>query len=124
MSTSPLNELAPYPRTEAEVTADALVRNLAVWAYANRSRRRAATTAAERDAATAEIVNLYGIVKVLRALQTLAPDAADEVARGVWRDWEDGAAVDEWLSLWLAGYGIEPSAVDDAAKIIVDAEAA
>lgn len=112
---NPLNDIAPWPRTEDEATADSLGRFLVVQAWAHRTHRRTATSDTDREWATSEIVNSFGIAWALRALQSVAPDTADEAARDLWLAWEDGAAVEEWLWSWLTGFGIDPAGVDAVA---------
>lgn len=115
MSKNPVNDIAPYPRREADATADALARNLTVVAQLNWRRMLDTETGEDTRAATNLLVNLYGIVKVLKALQAVAPETADEVARDLWADWHDGGAVGEWLHAWLVGFGIDPARVDAVA---------
>ena len=112
---NPLNDVAPYPRTEQDATADALARNLTVVAQMNWRRMLDTEKAEDTRAATNLMVNLFGIVKVLKALQAVAPATADEVARDLWSDWEDGGAVGEWLHSWLRDFGIDPEQVNAAA---------
>lgn len=114
--TNPLYEIAPYPRSESEVTAEALGRHLTVQAWAHRTHRKNATSPADREWATSEIVNLFGIVSFLRALQAVAPETADEAAKNLWLAWDDGGAIDEWLHTWLQGFGIDPKRVNAAAS--------
>lgn len=115
MSTNPLNDIAPYPRRSSDVTAEALARSLSVQALANWTRM---TEAPAEQAVTAgnRLVDVYGVVKLLKVLQTVAPDVADEVARDLWSDWHDGAAVAEWLHAWLTTAGIDPEQVNAAAS--------
>jgi len=118
-----LNELAAWPRTEAEVTAESLARYLTVQAQTRRLELRAAVREIEcRDCSTAaaskaaeDLTGLFGLVKALKALQVVAPEVADEVARDLWADWHDGGAVGEWLHAWLVGFGIDPARVDAVA---------
>lgn len=112
---NPLNELAPYPRRESEVTAESLARSLLVQAQANRHRMIRGRAPGDAVAGANRLVDVYGVVKLLKVLQTVAPDAADAVARDLWSDWHDGAAVGEWLHAWLSGAGIDPDAVNAAA---------
>jgi hypothetical protein len=84
---NPLNDLAPYPRTESEVTAESLLRSLMVQAQANRQRM-----IYDRDANGAvsggnRLIDVYGLVKLLK----------------------------EWLHAWLVGAGIDPERVNAAA---------
>ncbi|MEV4672691.1 hypothetical protein AB0K34_13635 [Actinomadura sp. NPDC049382] len=119
MTTNLLKTIAPYPLHESEVTADALARNLTVVAQLNWQRMLDTETAEETRAATNLMVNLFGIVKLLKALQTVAPETAEEVARDLWSDWEDGGSVGEWLHSWLTGFGIDPEQVNAAATDLI-----
>lgn len=116
---NPLDDIAPYPRRESEVTAESLSRSLMVQAQANWHRMLNAGPAAENRAATSRVIDLFGIVKTLRALQAVAPGAADEVALDLWSDWRDGAALGEWLNAWLVDAGIAPERVDAAAADVM-----
>ena len=120
MSTNPLNDLAPYPRTADEATADAMARHLTVTAQ-----YRKALIDSLVDCRTAEertryldsvglMIAEHSLAKTLRALIEHAPDHADEVARRVWTAWEDGGAIAEDLHAWLTEYGIDPGRVDAA----------
>ncbi|TYK45195.1 hypothetical protein [Actinomadura decatromicini] len=120
---NPLNDIAPYPRRESEVTAESLARSLMVQAQANRHRMVHGRDADDAVAGGNRLVDVYGLVKLLKVLQTVAPDAADQVARDLWRDWHDGAAVWEWLDSWLRAAGIAPERVDAAAADLMRAAA-
>jgi hypothetical protein len=111
-----LNDIAPYPRRESDATAEALARNLTVVAQFNWRRMLDTETGEDTRSATNLLVNLYGIVKVLKALQAVAPETADEVARDLWGDWQDGGVLGEWLHSWLEGFGIDPVRVNAAAS--------
>ena len=113
---NPLNDFAPYPTREQDVTATSLARNLTVVAQLNWQRMLDTEKSDDTRAATNLMVNLFGIVKVLKALQSVAPATADEVARDLWSDWEDGGAVGEWLHAWLRGFGIDPERVNATAS--------
>lgn len=115
MSTNALNGIAPYPTREQDATADSLARNLTVVAQLNWQRMLDTEKAEDIRAATGLMVNLFGIVKVLKALQSVAPETADEVARDLWADWEDGGSVGEWLHSWLRDFEIDPERVQAAA---------
>lgn len=102
MTTTP----APYPPCAAEATADALARHFAVEAH-----RRAGVgeheAAAEADA----------VAFLLRCVQQIAPNQADTIARDLWRRLDtapiEGQAED------LKGYGIDPEAVLESARLEV-----
>lgn len=116
---NPLNDLAPYPRRESEVTAESLVRSLMVQAQANRHRMFYDRDANGAVSGGNRLIDVYGVVKLLKVLQTVAPDVADEAARDLWSDWHDGAAVGEWLHAWLLGAGIDPERVNAAAADVM-----
>ncbi len=107
------NEPAPYPRTEAQVTADALARHLtrgmqyrtsAVW-------RMVGSASAENkegmrrylDALHALLAE-YSTVYLLREVAKLDQGVADKLARDVWNAWEDGGSVHEFAGEWAAYY--------------------
>lgn len=116
MTNNPLDEFAPYPQTEDEVTAETLARSLTVQAQVNVHRMLTSVTGDGIAASANRVVDVFSTVKLLRALQAVAPDnVADQVARELWADLHDGTAVHERLGEWLTGYGIDPEAVNRAA---------
>lgn len=121
MTTNPLDKFAPYPRSEDEVTADALARHVAVSAQRRRviiDRLMVDTSpdaGARRMDQIGVLINEYGVVKLLRALVEHAPEEADGYAKRLWGAWHDGASVDEGLWEWLTEYGIDPEAVSRVA---------
>lgn len=117
-----LNDFAPYPRRVEDVTAESLVKALAVRAHARQrlvhemdfgsteqSRRAYAMT-------IGTIVSEYGVVELLTRLSRLDPEAADAAARDLWGDWEDGQAVAVGLWQYVAAYGIDPEQVSRVAE--------
>lgn len=123
LRTTPITaDLAPLPKTEAEVTIGGLARHEAVNVYALMCQRASlgreafgrnpVPGALERYAAAAEECGAwFSVLFLLRALVEHAPDAADEVARELWQFYEgedDGA---EYVADWLLEYGIDPERV-------------
>lgn len=109
-----INDLAPYPRTASQATANNLVRSLAVDAQVAYRLSFDAATNEKQLAAATRFVQSYGIVKLLRAvIDHTTPTTADEIARDIWSDWEDGSCLGEWLWEWLNDYGIDTKAVDE-----------
>ena len=121
-----LDEFAPWPETEEDVTAEALAKHLAVSAQARIGQiddlMQDGSEAGQRLYMTTIglFVNEYGTVRALRALIGVfvdAPHHADEVARDLWRDWNDGGSMGERLWHWLSeDYGIDPDEVTEAAR--------
>jgi hypothetical protein len=110
-----LNDLAPHPTSLEETTADALARNLSVVAQAHWRRQVEGRTFEERFESVTLVVNLFGVVTLLRALIEHAPGQADAVARELRADWEGASGVGEDLWQWLTEYGIDPEQVNKIA---------
>jgi hypothetical protein len=70
----------------------------------------------QRATAIGEVVDLYGIVALLRALSEHAPAHAD-TAQGLWRDGEDGSEINDWLWEWLTDYGYDPDQITQITQI-------
>lgn len=103
-----LEQVAPYPATEAEATAENLIRYLV--ARASSAQFDADGHMYRQDwelhALTCrDILTTYGLIV---ALKTLPPEVADEIAERIWADWRDGAQVGEWLWQWAIEVGIDP----------------
>lgn len=102
--------LAPYPTSADEVTAESLVRHLAVQAYRTNARIMTASGIDRNE--MARFVYEFGCVFLLReALAHLGPVDADEVARQLWEIWDDGSSLGEFLHEWLTEFGIDPEQV-------------
>lgn len=116
-----LNDLAPYPRRVEDVTANSLAAALAVRAHARQSSLDDllvdSSEAARRLFAltVGTVVADYGVIELLARLGAISVDAADEAAREVWEDWEDGQAVGVGLWQYVAAYGIDPEQVSRVA---------
>lgn len=124
-----LDDLAPYPKTLKGVTADGLARNLTVHAHADAMRsqalhrlmRQAEGTGTEVEAADRYQLNVsaytaeHGVAFALRALIKIAPGKADDVAREIWRQW-DNPPIGEHTWVALEAYGIDPGAVEDVLR--------
>lgn len=117
-----VDDIAPYPRTEQDVTAEVLVRRAAVEAVfrhqrAQRHCLQAAATGTKADLqmsneSVAALFAELGNVLLLRALVEHAPEQADAVAREFWHVLADGSDIDAWLGEWLTEYGVDPEAVN------------
>ena len=118
-------DLAPYPAREAEVTATALANHQTVEAHSalarsvNLSRVFCAAVKAGEGAEqawaayetnAAVTAAQHGVAFLLRQLQQIAPEQADEIARTLWRHWEDGP-LGGWTHQDLLDHQIDPEAV-------------
>ncbi|MEV0382323.1 hypothetical protein [Nonomuraea sp. NPDC050643] len=119
-----LNDLMPpYPRAEQDVTADGLARRLMVEAHADRVRAASYHQVAEPAPAEASAYHYanasatagYAASLFLTRLAEIAPALADEMARAVWRSWED-APLTEWTWAALQELGIDPAQVTEAVR--------
>lgn len=107
-----LNDLAPYPQTEGAATAEAMAKSHAVRTQAAFVRALDLPPGHPDDrAAFNALVWNFGITYLLRALAEHAPDHADEVARGLWSEWEAGDGLGEFAWEWLTEWGIDPKQV-------------
>lgn len=113
-----LDDLAPWPQTEKDATADALIKAIAVRAYARAARIHDLGGDLTREPALTEyrnlisvLVNEFGVVRLLRFLKDFHRDVADDAARLLWSGWEDGGGIDELLWDWLTEYRIDPERV-------------
>lgn len=125
-----LNDFAPYPETETEVTAEALARHEAVHAFtlmreASRLSNRMFTVNAGTPGPSAAEIGQYAetareaqarflVTLLLRAVAEHAPEAADEVARSVWRSQRGVDDRRDFLWHWLREYGIDVDEVEQA----------
>jgi hypothetical protein len=103
-------DLAPYPRTPDEASAQSLARHCTYMAQLNYHQ---ATNLNSPDAAPGA-VSSYSVAKLLRALHDLNPQAADKAARDLWLDWEIGDLGAE-IARWLRDYGIDLNQVNEIA---------
>lgn len=101
---------APYPRSAETVTAEGLIRHLAVQAYRTNARIMSAAGIDRNE--MARFVYEFGCTFLLReALAHLGPVDADRIARELWEMWDDGSGLGEFLHEWLTGSGIDPEQV-------------
>lgn len=111
-----LDQIAPYPKTEAEVTADKLARSFAVHAQVH---WRMAIDHPDRDKAYESglwVGQYFTLTFLLRELQQRAGrTAADEVARNLWAEIDAVDSIGGWVWNWLDGYGINQAKVNEIA---------
>lgn len=114
-----IDDVAPYPKREEDVTAVALARHLACQVQADiaRSLGHYYQGSGDRQGAhdfgllVGRLTGRWGCLRLLRALIEHAPDHADEVAKQLWCDWNDGSSPPEFTWEWLTEYGIDPERV-------------
>jgi hypothetical protein len=121
--------LAPYPKCESDVTATALANHQTVEAHAGLARsvdlsrtfcaavkagEPAEQAWADYETNAAVTAAQHGVAFLLRQLQQFAPEQADEIARTLWRHWEDGP-LGGWTHQDLLDHGIDPESVLQAA---------
>lgn len=127
MSENLIDKFAPYPRTEAEATAQNVYRHLLVSAQVSYLRFQQAGEARRMVAVELFISNWStlhllrhvmglpsGWVHVGRAFDATSPAeqaTADDVARDMWIGWEDGGGPTEVLWDWLVDAGIDPKEI-------------
>jgi hypothetical protein len=116
-----INEFAPYPKREEDVTADSVARSLTVSAFARQQlidEYMQDDTPRGRRLYMSEIgtfVNQFAVAFLIRELAEVNKERADKAAKRLWDDWEDGQSAAEWLWQWLGEYGIDPEQVNRVA---------
>jgi hypothetical protein len=109
----------PYPRTEAQATAEAVARHITRQLQ---RRARDAWTLIKRDDPdgrriyrehTCALVAEWALVSVLHELTKVDPMAADHAARTVWLGWESGDTTHEQVYDWAREYGLPPLPEDE-----------
>ncbi len=124
-----LDDIAPYPATIDEATADRLARHLTVEAYADHAAtailyeqaNKAIGTPAERSAlghyqATVNLMLAeWALSFLLRQIIRHAPRIADEMAQTIRENWDHGLG--DILRQVLTEYGIDPNQVTQAALL-------
>jgi hypothetical protein len=105
-----VEELAPYPKREEDVTAEGLARYYAVLAELRLGRIGLPGNSVE-----AETIEVLGYVHEY---------AADRAARAVWRALDAGEMTGEQLWEWLTEWGIDPDRLrgDDGAPVAASSE--
>jgi hypothetical protein len=118
-----IDELAPYPKREEDVTAEGLARYLAVQAQVRLGYLLWARGAGEPDPAmqalrTQAYCAEYGLARLLRFYAADHPTNAKVAAREIWRAWQAGDMTGEHLHRWLTEWGIDPDRLrgDDSTK--------
>lgn len=118
-----VEDLAPYPETEEQATAEALARYMAVaaWRLAARARQmnRESRGLPPGDPRRAEAIEAYipavdafSVVYLLRAMSEYTGETwPDMLAAEMWGIWEEGGTSNELLHTWLTGYGIDPDTI-------------
>ncbi|MFI7125931.1 hypothetical protein ACIBQ1_09570 [Nonomuraea sp. NPDC050153] len=112
-----LDQIAPYPRTEEAATAEALRTHLLAFAYTvfwAMPERPGGSLDAALVAQTCGVAHLLG-----RITDRDGPAVADEVARHLWREWQDIGALGWDLTRSLEEAGIR---ADDVIAAAVQAD--
>jgi hypothetical protein len=130
-----IDELAPYPKREEEVTAEGLARHLAAqcqWLLLRMDEAlhevSRTTDRDRRDDKHAvwsftmqSFVAKWAVVYLLRELPSTE---GDRLAREIWCAWNDGAHLGETVWEWLTEWGIDPDRLrgDDGAPVAASSE--
>jgi hypothetical protein len=122
---TPIDNLAPYPATEEDATAEKMAAHFAALAHMSGrialKHRDPTVTAQAYD----NLGIYYGMASFLRALAEHAgPGIADKVALGYWQECRDSIHISSDLDEWLREYGIRPEQVDAVTDHAVKAEIA
>jgi hypothetical protein len=109
-----IEELAPYPKREEDVTAEGLAKHLAVQAQVRLGYLLWARKAGDPDPVVQSLRTQaycaeYAVIWLLRFLPEVGSVfVADAVAKEIWRAWRGGDVTGEHLWEWLTEWGIDP----------------
>ena len=115
-----LDQIAPYPRSVEKVTAEAMAKHYTAYVQMHYQRAmnllRLPEQQEEYKSSVNQVTQGYGVLYLLRELEERAGTTqADEVARLLWQQWEDGEGLADDLWVWMAEYDIDPAAVNNVA---------
>jgi hypothetical protein len=120
-----LRQVAPYPTSEEDVTAEGLVKHLLTQVFLQDARVQERLTAGEPILPVAAVVpGLWATARLLRAAIDTDSATADALARDIWDAWTDGGALTEWAWHWADSYGLDADRLVAAARTAAAREAA
>lgn len=112
-----LNDIAPWPASEDEVTADSLARAIAVRAYALREWAKANVADSHMHAlALSAAASALGVVDGLTDPKQADGQRVNARARWMWRTWQDDETADELYHVLSDRFGISPEHVSRLAS--------
>lgn len=116
-----LDKIAPYPKAERDVSAEAMARSFAAYAYVNHRLVLEHPDSGEQAKATTLAVTLYALAFLLYELEeAVGTKAADRVARRLWEDQQSPHVLGPSLHELLAvEYEIDHAALDKVADDII-----
>jgi hypothetical protein len=117
-----LNDIAPYPKTAEDATADAMARHLTAFAQLHWRMAMDHPNPEKARQSIGYFSSHYGIAYLLREQPA---SEGDRVARELWETWESGHGVGIDIWDWLADeYGIDPERINEIAARLIAEDAA
>ena len=115
-----LNDLVPYPDFLSQVTAEGIARHNAVLALEEHHLRMKLNGLVDghawKEALRASRTG-WAVALLLRALiQHAGREVADEVARALWKDWDDSTDFAPQLAGWVSEAGVDPALLVEMAQ--------
>lgn len=114
MTTDPLDQFAPWPTTEDEATAEAMIAYSLVRGQASDASLQWGL--GDRERQVLRMVSHFGTASLLAAFKEANPLSADTAARRLWRRLNDGGVISELNWQWLTELGIDPDEVSQVAR--------
>lgn len=115
-----LNDLAPYPDSLSQVTAEGLARYNAVLALHEHYLRMKIDGTVDGHAWKAALHNSrtgWAVSLLLRQLiEHAGPEVADKVAKRLWFYWDDIQDVEQKLAAWVIGADIDLAVLAEMAQ--------
>ncbi|MFG1683572.1 hypothetical protein ACGFNP_25610 [Nonomuraea sp. NPDC049269] len=115
-----LNDLAPYPDFLSQVTAEGIARHNAVLALEEHHLRMKLNGLVDghawKEALRASRTG-WAVALLLRALiEHAGSEVADDVARALWKDWDDSQDFAPQLARWVSEAGVDPAVLVEMAQ--------
>lgn len=111
-----LNDLAPYPRSAQDATAEAMARHFTAFA---RLHWRLAMEHLDRGKTRQSVNSFTSYYAIAYLLREQRVSDGDQLAKELWETWGSGLGVGADLWNWLEEYRIDPGAVDRIATRLI-----
>jgi len=104
-TTSTPGDIAPYPRTITDATADAITAHLLRALQHQLTEIYDLNHDPKREK---QLADAWALVLAIREIKALDPEMADRIAQLIWDGWEDGSTITETVYTWAREYGLPP----------------
>lgn len=114
-----ITDMAPFPRCEEDATPDRLGAHFAALAYMAGRVALTHPDASVAGHAHRDLGLYYALAHLMRELAEWAPWAAENAAKQLREELEDGTHIALDLADWLCGYDVSTEVLDAAVRVAV-----